>query len=44
MEEGNDMPSWLQNQLQRAFRERDKHSVIMLNRVFYKYRRNAKAM
>ncbi|WP_018131756.1 cortex morphogenetic protein CmpA [Effusibacillus pohliae] len=34
------MPSWLRNQLQRAFRERDKHSVVMLNRVFYKYRRN----
>ncbi|WP_096180351.1 cortex morphogenetic protein CmpA [Effusibacillus lacus] len=38
------MPSWLRNQLQRAFREHDKHSVIMLNRVFFKYRKNANAM
>ncbi|UOF91828.1 cortex morphogenetic protein CmpA [Fodinisporobacter ferrooxydans] len=32
------MPSWLRNQLARAFSEHDKRSVIMLNRVFYKYR------
>ncbi|ARU60593.1 cortex morphogenetic protein CmpA [Tumebacillus avium] len=31
------MPSWLRNQLSRAFREKDKRSIVMLNRVFYKY-------
>ncbi|MCY0876211.1 MAG: cortex morphogenetic protein CmpA [Firmicutes bacterium] len=34
------VPSWLRNQLLRAFRERDKRSVVMLNRVYYKYRRS----
>lgn len=33
------LPSWLRNQLLRAFREGDKRSVVMLNRVYYKYRR-----
>jgi hypothetical protein len=31
------MPSWLRNQLTRAFRDKDKRSIVMLNRVFYKY-------
>ena len=35
------MPTWLKNQLLRAFRDGDRRSVIMLNRVYYKYRRNA---
>jgi len=34
------MPSWLRNQLLRAFRDGDKRSVVMLNRVYYKYRRD----
>lgn len=34
------MPSWLRNQLLRAFRDGDKRSVVMLNRVYYKYRRS----
>ena len=34
------MPSWLKNQLLRAFRDRDRRSVVMLNRVYYKYRKN----
>ncbi|HEU4963193.1 MAG TPA: cortex morphogenetic protein CmpA [Bacilli bacterium] len=34
------MPSWLRNQLTRAFFDKDKRSIVMLNRVFYKYRRN----
>lgn len=34
------MPNWLKNQLLRAFHERDKRSVVMLNRVYYKYRRS----
>jgi hypothetical protein len=38
------MPSWLRNQLTRAFQEKDRRSIIMLNRVFYKYRRNLKQM
>ncbi|MBX6396195.1 MAG: cortex morphogenetic protein CmpA [Alicyclobacillaceae bacterium] len=37
------MPSWLRNQLAKAFREKDKRSVIMLNRVFYKYRANVES-
>ncbi|TCP57671.1 hypothetical protein EV586_102115 [Tumebacillus sp. BK434] len=34
------MPSWLRNQLTRAFRDKDKRSIVMLNRVFYKYQHN----
>jgi hypothetical protein len=34
------MPSWLRNQLLRAFREGDRRSVVMLNRVYFKYRKN----
>ena len=34
------MPSWLRTQLTRAYRDKDKRSIIMLNRVFYKYLRN----
>jgi hypothetical protein len=33
------MPSWLRTQLSRAYREKDKRSIIMLNRAFFKYRR-----
>ncbi|MFD2170258.1 cortex morphogenetic protein CmpA [Tumebacillus lipolyticus] len=33
------MPSWLRNQLFRAYRNQDKRSIVMLNRVFYKYRK-----
>jgi len=36
------MPSWLRNQLTRAYREKDKRAIIMLNRAFYKYRRNVR--
>ncbi|WP_152559227.1 cortex morphogenetic protein CmpA [Tumebacillus flagellatus] len=32
------MPSWLVTQLSRAYRERDKRSILMLNRAFFKYR------
>ncbi len=34
------MPSWLRNQLIRAYRKKDKRSIVMLNRAFFKYRRN----
>ncbi|PWK16338.1 cortex morphogenetic protein CmpA [Tumebacillus permanentifrigoris] len=34
------MPSWLKTQLSRAYREKDKRSIIMLNRAFFKYRSN----
>jgi hypothetical protein len=37
------MPSWLKTQLTRAFQDKDKRSIVMLNRVFYNYRRNLKA-
>ncbi|MHB1628196.1 MAG: cortex morphogenetic protein CmpA [Bacilli bacterium] len=37
------VPTWLKNQLLRAFRDGDKRSVVMLNRVYYKYRRTAQA-
>jgi hypothetical protein len=38
-----EMPSWLKTQLTRAFQDKDKRSIVMLNRVFYKYRRNLKS-
>ncbi len=34
------MPTWLKNQLLRAFHDGDKRAVVMLNRVYYKYRKN----
>nr|WP_282199203.1 cortex morphogenetic protein CmpA [Collibacillus ludicampi] len=38
------MPSWLRNQLLRAFQEKDRRSIVMLNRIFYKYRNNQTLM
>jgi hypothetical protein len=42
--EGMRMPSWLRNQLLRAFQEKDRRSIVMLNRIFYKYRNNQTLM
>jgi hypothetical protein len=34
------MPSWLKTQLSRAYREKDRRAILMLNRAFFKYRNN----
>jgi len=37
------MPTWLITQLTRAYRERDKRAIVMLNRAFFKYRKRLEA-
>ncbi|MFD1673618.1 cortex morphogenetic protein CmpA [Alicyclobacillus fodiniaquatilis] len=32
------MPEWLRSQLKRAFQNRDRKSVQMLNQAFFRYR------
>ncbi|MGP7819077.1 cortex morphogenetic protein CmpA [Niallia sp. 01092] len=34
------MPSWLQNQMKRAFYAKDRYQIIVLNQCWYYYRKN----
>ncbi|WLR42148.1 cortex morphogenetic protein CmpA [Bacillus carboniphilus] len=33
------MPNWLQNQIQRAFLEKDRYQIKLLNQCWYFYRK-----
>ncbi|MBF8376608.1 cortex morphogenetic protein CmpA [Alicyclobacillus mali] len=34
------MPEWLRSQLRRAFLNRDRKAIVMLNEAYYRYRRS----
>ncbi|AEJ42232.1 cortex morphogenetic protein CmpA [Alicyclobacillus acidocaldarius] len=34
------MPEWLRSQLRRAFLNRDRKAIVMLNEAYYRYRKS----